>query len=283
MPAQLGWPGPRGGGDRGTTRGWLGQAVLSGFQVLTGIAQGPGRQARRRRDHEEGRRQGRGPASIGSRPGRRSSRSRAAAASSTRSPRPATAGRCWCSCTAPSRTRSARSRSSGPCTPRRCDALFASYDDRVYGLDHPTLGVSPIANALTLAARAAGRARASTSSPTRAAASSPRCWRARAAAGRSATTSSGSSPARRTRASQRPARAGQGSAGARGSAVERVVRVACPARGTLLASKRLDAYLSVLNWASSWPAPGRAGAGRLPARGRAPSRRARRAARPRGA
>jgi hypothetical protein len=30
--------------------------------------------------------------------------------------------------------------------------------------------------------------------------------------------------------------------------VERVVRVACPARGTLLASKRLDAYLSVLKW-----------------------------------
>ncbi|MEO6896346.1 MAG: hypothetical protein ABI218_06860, partial [Caldimonas sp.] len=26
------------------------------------------------------------------------------------------------------------------------------------------------------------------------------------------------------------------------------VRVACPARGTLLASKRLDAYLSILNW-----------------------------------
>ena len=31
--------------------------------------------------------------------------------------------------------------------------------------------------------------------------------------------------------------------------VERVVRVACPARGTLLASKRLDAYVSVVKWA----------------------------------
>lgn len=30
--------------------------------------------------------------------------------------------------------------------------------------------------------------------------------------------------------------------------VERVVRVACPARGTLLASRRLDAYVSVLKW-----------------------------------
>jgi hypothetical protein len=34
----------------------------------------------------------------------------------------------------------------------------------------------------------------------------------------------------------------------KGLKVERVVRVACPARGTLLASKRLDAYLSVLQW-----------------------------------
>jgi hypothetical protein len=34
----------------------------------------------------------------------------------------------------------------------------------------------------------------------------------------------------------------------KGLRVERVVRVACPARGTLLASKRLDAYLSVLTW-----------------------------------
>src|SRR5204863_6124740 len=34
----------------------------------------------------------------------------------------------------------------------------------------------------------------------------------------------------------------------RNISVERVVRVACPARGTLLASKRLDAYLSVFKW-----------------------------------
>ena len=31
--------------------------------------------------------------------------------------------------------------------------------------------------------------------------------------------------------------------------IDRVVRVACPARGTLLASKRLDAYVSVVKWA----------------------------------
>ena len=34
----------------------------------------------------------------------------------------------------------------------------------------------------------------------------------------------------------------------RNLSVERVVRVACPARGTLLASRRLDAYLSIMKW-----------------------------------
>jgi hypothetical protein len=34
----------------------------------------------------------------------------------------------------------------------------------------------------------------------------------------------------------------------KGIAVDRVVRVACPVRGTLLASRRLDAYVSVLKW-----------------------------------
>ena len=43
--------------------------------------------------------------------------------------------------------------------PQRVRTLFAKYGDRVYALDHPTLGVSPIANALTLAQRAAEGAR----------------------------------------------------------------------------------------------------------------------------
>jgi hypothetical protein len=34
-----------------------------------------------------------------------------------------------------------------------------------------------------------------------------------------------------------------------------VVRVACPARGTLLASRRLDTYLSVLKWGLDWTSP----------------------------
>src|SRR5690606_9230497 len=35
----------------------------------------------------------------------------------------------------------------------------------------------------------------------------------------------------------------------KGIIIDKVVRVACPAHGTLLASKRLDVYLSVLRWA----------------------------------
>ena len=70
---------------------------------------------------------------------------------------------------------------------------------------------------------------------------------------------------------------------AKGLQVERVVRVACPARGTLLASKRLDAYLSVLQWGlRTRRCAGRAAARRLPARGGAAPRRPHRAARHRG-
>lgn len=36
---------------------------------------------------------------------------------------------------------------------------------------------------------------------------------------------------------------------ARRISVDRTLRVACPARGTLLASQRLDAYVSILRWA----------------------------------
>src|SRR3982751_1971854 len=41
VPAQLGWPGLEAEATRGTTRGWMGQALLSGFQVLTDIAKDP--------------------------------------------------------------------------------------------------------------------------------------------------------------------------------------------------------------------------------------------------
>ena len=88
----------------------------------------------------------------------------------------------------------------------------------------------------------------------------------------------------RRRPARRAAGAGELSSQAKGIHVERVVRVACPARGTLLASKRLDAYVSVLKWALELAgAAGGAGARGLSRRGRAATRQTRHAAGPRGA
>ena len=45
VSAQLGWPGLEAGATRGTTRGWMGQAVLSAFEVITGLVKDPARLA----------------------------------------------------------------------------------------------------------------------------------------------------------------------------------------------------------------------------------------------
>ena len=47
--------------------------------------------------------------------------------------------------------------------PGRVKALFKHYGDRVYALDHPTVGASPFANALTLAETLPPRTRGFTS------------------------------------------------------------------------------------------------------------------------
>lgn len=135
--------------------------------------------------------------------------------------------------------------------PQRVSALFERYGDRVYALDHPTLGASPIANAITLAealpqgavlhlvthsrgglvaevlARVAGEFQAG-----------------RGIGAADMAFFPGAEHAPHRAELQRLATLVQ----AKGLVVQRVVRVACPARGTLLASKRLDAYLSVLKW-----------------------------------
>ena len=41
MPAQLGWPGLEATATRGATRGWMGQAVLSAFDVVTDLVKDP--------------------------------------------------------------------------------------------------------------------------------------------------------------------------------------------------------------------------------------------------
>ncbi len=133
--------------------------------------------------------------------------------------------------------------------PGRVRELFDAqhYGTRVYGLDHPTLGVSPIENALTLAQALPRDTRLHLLSHSRGglvaevlaricAAPDVRPADLRAFAGAEYKTQRDALQALAALVKQRRIR------------VERLVRVACPARGTLLASKRLDAYLSVFKW-----------------------------------
>ncbi|MBL8313787.1 MAG: CHAT domain-containing protein [Rubrivivax sp.] len=131
--------------------------------------------------------------------------------------------------------------------PEQVKALFRHYGNRVYALDHPTLGASPIANALTLVQHLPKGARLHLLTHSRGGLVAEVLARV---AGR-----------RELGPQDWQAFAGEPYAGQRAELqalldavierdvhVERVVRVACPARGTLLASRRLDAYLSVLKW-----------------------------------
>jgi CHAT domain-containing protein len=125
--------------------------------------------------------------------------------------------------------------------------LFGAYGSRVYALDHPTMGVSPIANALTLVKAMPPGARLHLVTHSRGGLVAEVL--ARACSGRPL----GNDELKRfdgeAYAQHRTdLTALVKMARAKGLKVERVVRVACPARGTLLASKRFDAYLSVLQW-----------------------------------
>jgi hypothetical protein len=128
------------------------------------------------------------------------------------------------------------------------DKLFSQYGGRVYALDHPTLGASPIANARTLVDALPDGARLHLVSHSRGGLVAEVLARV---AGQQGAVSEAdldffADPAYAT---HRQDLAELGAAvRAKGVQVERVVRVACPARGTLLASKRLDAYVSVLKW-----------------------------------
>jgi tetratricopeptide (TPR) repeat protein len=118
--------------------------------------------------------------------------------------------------------------------------LFDAYAGRVYALDHPTLGASPIANALTLVQALPAGTQLHLLTHSRGGLVAEVLVRVCGG------TADGFADAPPGQAQELAALAKL--AAERRIAVERVVRVACPARGTLLASKRLDAYLSVLAW-----------------------------------
>jgi CHAT domain-containing protein len=127
--------------------------------------------------------------------------------------------------------------------PQRVAALFRHYADRVYGLDHPTLTVSPTANALALAKTLPQGARVHLVTHSRGGLVAEVLARVAgnlALKGEDLRAFSATERRELTELAAELAR--------KQVRIERVVRVACPARGTLLASKRLDAYLSVFKW-----------------------------------
>jgi CHAT domain-containing protein len=131
--------------------------------------------------------------------------------------------------------------------PHKVRELFARYGHCVYGFDHPTLLVSPIDNALMLARALPDGARVHLLTHSRgglvAEVLARVCARPELAERALAPFKD---PAHR--AQHKALRELAAELRGRDIRVERVVRVACPARGTLLASKRLDAYVSVLKW-----------------------------------
>jgi CHAT domain-containing protein len=131
--------------------------------------------------------------------------------------------------------------------PQRVGELFDHYGGRVYALDHPTIGASPIANALTLVNALPAGARLHLVTHSRGglvAEVLARVCGQKTLDARDLDFFKGPEYAQQRQDLQALHAAAQ----AKGLRVDRVVRVACPARGTLLASGRLDAYLSVLKW-----------------------------------
>jgi hypothetical protein len=127
--------------------------------------------------------------------------------------------------------------------PQRVASLFTHYGSRVYALDHPTLMASPITNALLLAQALPQGAQLHLATHSRGGLVAEVL--ARAAAN---PQMKGEDLRAFTAAEQRDLKALGTLLGDKQVRIERVVRVACPARGTLMASKRLDAYLSVFKW-----------------------------------
>jgi CHAT domain-containing protein len=131
--------------------------------------------------------------------------------------------------------------------PQAVRDLFTHYGQRVYALDHPTIGASPIANALTLVQALPEGARLHLATHSRGGLVAEVL--ARVCARPTLTPDDLAhfdGPAYEQQ--RQDLRALAGAVKKKGITVDRVVRVACPARGTLLASERLDAYLSVLKW-----------------------------------
>jgi hypothetical protein len=246
VSAQLGWPGLEAGATRGVTRGWLGQAALSAFEVVTGLFKDPAvgivtALATRKLDGavDEGvYRLGPEPLPASLKGSGRKLASVPAAddggpllvlVHGTFVDTVSTFGKLW------------------TMHPQTVRDLFTHYKNRVYALDHPTMGESPITNALALVKSLPAGARLHLVTHSRgglvAEVLARACGGAALGADELALFADEKYAVHRADLQALVAMAQK-----KGLKVERVVRIACPARGTLLASKRLDAYLSVLQW-----------------------------------
>jgi hypothetical protein len=134
--------------------------------------------------------------------------------------------------------------------PQLVASLFSHYNNFVYGLDHATLGKTPIENALTLVRACPPDTRLHLITHSRGGLVAEVLARSAALtqlddAGEELFGQPGWQPQRDHLKELIQLMQ------ARRISVDRTVRVACPARGTLLASQRLDAYVSILRWALS--------------------------------
>jgi CHAT domain/Lecithin:cholesterol acyltransferase len=128
------------------------------------------------------------------------------------------------------------------------ERLFSHYGGRVYALDHPTLGASPISNARTLVDALPNGATLHLVSHSRGGLVAEVLVRVAGQGGELTASDLAHFKPEGYAAELQALRALAQQIKAKNIRVDRVVRVACPARGTLLASGRLDAYLSVLRW-----------------------------------
>ncbi|MDP1687099.1 CHAT domain-containing protein [Hydrogenophaga sp.] len=248
VPAQLGWPGlEQAGATRGTSRGRLGDVLLSAIEVVTGLLLEPASRitaakiAARVDSQVEA-----GLYPLSAQSFATALKGNGQRLTTLPAPKPVDApllvllhgtfsdthgtfGKLW------------------QHHPNKVRDLFARYGNRVYGFDHPTLMASPIDNALLLARSLPKGARLHLLTHSRgglvAEVLARVCARPeldeRSLAPFKAPDHRNQLKALRDLAAELKGR---------DIKVERVVRVACPARGTLLASKRLDAYVSVLKW-----------------------------------
>ncbi len=243
---QLGWPGLESNAHRGTSRGWMGQALLSFFDVVTGLFKDQAvdlASAAITKKLDGAVEAGVYalsadplPASLKGSGLKRDALPAAADGGpllvlvhGTFVDTVSTFGKLW------------------NLHPQTVRELFQHYAGRVYALDHPTLGVSPIGNALTLVRALPAGARLHLLTHSRGGLVAEVL--ARACGGGALSPQELALFAEpRYEQHRNDLQALAHEAQTKGLKVERVVRVACPARGTTLASKRFDAYLSVLRW-----------------------------------